>query len=330
MLEVIESGIQTTIQELPGRVGYLNLGVYPAGPMDQVAFRAANLLVGNARDVSALEITLGGFKAAFQEPRVVAITGAAMQPTLNGAPVPMWKSFRVTAGDQLTMGTIKETGGFRAYLAVNGGFDVPKYMGSRATFTVGGFGGFHGRALKKADRLPFRAVTPSDQTGSLESRQLRSELIPCYSSEWEIEVMRGPQADPDYLKHEDMDFFFSHAWKVDRNSNRTGIRLESHKWQWARSTGGVAGGHPSNILDNGYAVWSVNICGDQPIILAADGPSLGGFICAATLIYASTWKAGQLVPGRDVVRFTEVSLEQAVNLAQQLDARISEESIEQE
>src|SRR5439155_112007 len=100
---------------------------------------------------------------------------------------------------------------------------------------------------------------------------------------------------------EDMEFFFTHAWKVDRNSNRMGVRLESHKWRWARTSGGVAGGHPSNILDNGYAVWTVNMCGDQPIILVADGPSLGGFICNATLIYASTWKVGQLVPGRDTI-----------------------------
>jgi biotin-dependent carboxylase-like uncharacterized protein len=330
MIEVLEGGIQATVQELPGRLGYLDLGVYPAGPMDHFAFRTANLLVGNAEGIAAIEITLGGLKARFHDRRVAAITGAAMKPTLNESPIPMWETFEVKPGDQLVMGTVGQTGGFRSYLAIKGGFDVPEYMGSRATFTVGGFGGFFGRGLRKGDQVPLGTVTPADSISRFAHRRLRKEFVPRYTTEWEIEVMRGPQADPDYLTPEDMDFFFSHAWKVDRNSNRTGIRLESHKWQWARRTGGVAGGHPSNILDNGYAVWTINVSGDQPIILVADGPSLGGFICNATLIYASTWKAGQLVPGRDLVRFKEVSIEEAIDLAQELDGKISENSIESE
>ena len=120
-----------------------------------------------------------------------------------------------------------------------------------------------------------------------------------------------------------MAFFFSHAWKVDRNSNRMGVRLESHEWRWARASGGVAGGHPSNILDNGYPVWGVNVCGNQPIILAADGPSLGGFICAATLVEASTWMVGQLAPGRDVVRFREITVDEGIRLAETLDHELS-------
>jgi biotin-dependent carboxylase-like uncharacterized protein len=329
MLEVIEGGIQTTVQEYPGRIGYLNLGTYPAGPMDHFAFRIANLLVGNASGTSALEVTLGGFKARFSDRRVVSVAGAPMPLTVNGQVLPLWRSFEVKAGDVLALGMVKASGGFRSYLAVSGGIDVPEYMGSRATFTVGGFGGFQGRGLKKGDQVPLGSVF-ADGEEHFAGCRLRKELIPSYATEWEIEVMRGPQADPDYMTAEDMEFFFSNAWKVDRNSNRMGIRLEPHKWQWARTTGGVAGGHPSNILDNGYAVWTVNICGDQPIILVADGPSLGGFICNATLVHASTWKAGQLVPGRDVVRFKEVTIEEAIELARRLDARVSQNSIERE
>jgi urea carboxylase len=327
MLEVIEGGIQTTVQEYPGRVGYLDLGTYPAGPMDHFAFRIANLLVGNKPGTSALEVTLGGLKVRFGDRRIVSITGAAMQPTVNGSPVPTWQSFEVRPGDLLALGMVKIAGGFRSYIAINGGFDVPEYMGSRATFTVGGFGGFQGRGLKKGDKVALNFAPYADK---LAGRRLRNQLIPTYASEWEIEVMRGPQADPDYLTAEDMETFFSKTWKVDRNSNRMGIRLEPHKWHWARTTGGIAGGHPSNILDNGYAVWTVNVCGDQPIILVADGPSLGGFICNATLVHASTWKAGQLVPGRDQVRFKEVTIEEAIRMARDLDAKVSEASVERE
>src|SRR2546428_22823 len=242
-----------------------------------------------------------------------------MQPTLNGTPAPLWETFAVGPDDLLELKFVKGAG-LRAYVAASGAFDVPEYMGSRATFTVGGFGGFEGRGLKKGDRvLLTRAGAPDRMIG----RRLRTNARPQYGSQWEIEAMRGPQADPDYMTAEDMEFFFSHAWKIDRNSNRMGVRLESHEWRWARTSGGVAGGHPSNILDNGYPVWGVNVCGNQPIILTADGPTLGGFICAATLVEASTWMVGQLVPGRDTVRFREVSVEEAVRLAEALDRELT-------
>src|SRR5213078_3564856 len=324
MLEVLEGGIQTTVQDYPGRVGYLDLGTYPAGPMDHFAFRVANLLVGNPQGAAALEVTAGGLKTKFHDRRAVAVTGADMQATLNGKPIPLWESLGVGPDDLLELKIVKGAG-FRAYVAVSGALDVPEYMGSRSTFTVGGFGGFEGRSLEKGDRVSLnRAGAPDRMIG----RRLRPSARPQYGSPWEIEAMRGPQADPDYMTAEDMEFFFTHAWKVDRNSNRMGVRLESHKWQWARTSGGTAGGHPSNILDNGYAVWTVNVCGDQPIILVADGPSLGGFICNATLIYASTWKVGQLVPGRDTIMFKEVTIEEATQRARDLDATISERSID--
>ena len=316
-LEVIEGGVQTTVQELPGRLGYLNLGIYPAGPMDHFAFRAANLVVGNPAGTAAFEVTAGGFKARFLEPRLVAVTGADMSPTVNGGPIPAWQSVPLEAGDVLALRAAQH-GGFRAYVAIQGGIDVPQYLGSRATFTVGGFGGFAGRALKKGDVVALGAA------GGVGLRRCFDPARrPVYGETWEIAAIRGPQADPDYLTADDMAFFFSHAWKVDRNSNRMGVRLESHEWRWARASGGVAGGHPSNILDNGYPVWGVNVCGNQPIILAADGPSLGGFICAATLVEASTWMVGQLAPGRDVVRFREITVDESIRLAETLDHELS-------
>ena len=304
MFEVLEGGIQTTVQDYPGRVGYLDLGTYPAGPMDHFAFRIANLLVGNPQGAPALEVTAGGLKARFHDSRAVAITGADMQPTLNGTPAPLWETFAVGPNDLLELKFVKGAG-LRAYVAASGAFD--------------------GRGLKKGDRVRLKpAGAPAGQVG----RRLRTDRRPQHGTHWEIEAMRGPQADPDYMTAADMDFFFSHAWKVDRNSNRMGVRLESHKWQWARKSGGVAGGHPSNILDNGYAVWTVNVSGDQPIILVADGPSLGGFICNATLIYASSWKVGQLMPGRDTIRFKEVTIDEATALAASIDEAIAERSIE--
>src|SRR5215216_4061710 len=299
MIEVLEGGIQTTVQDFPGRQGLLDQGICPAGPFDNLAFRLANLLVGNDPGTAGLEITAGNFHARFDADVVIALTGANMQPKLDGEPIEIWRSYRVTPGQTLALSSVAGAG-FRTYLAVSGGIDVPPYLGSRATYVPGAVGG--------------RRVKPS--------------VVPSYTAEWELEAVPGPQAAPDYWTWDDYEHFFSHNWKLDRNSNRMGYRLEPHSWQWARTTGGVAGGHPSNILDNGYAVGAVNISGDQPIILCVDGPTLGGFVCAAGIAYGSMWKLGQMVPGRDHIRFKELTIDEAADLARATEALIDEQNLE--
>ncbi|MFN8591818.1 MAG: 5-oxoprolinase/urea amidolyase family protein [Thermomicrobiales bacterium] len=325
MIEVLEGGIQTTVQDFPGRQGLLDQGICPAGPFDNVAFRLANLLVGKQPGEAAFEITAGNFQARFEREMVIAVTGADMQPKLDGEPIALWRSYRVQPGQALALGSVAGPG-FRSYLAVSGPIEVPEYLGSQATYVPGGIGGFEGRALKKGDRVPIGAA----QAGLEETAGWRvtPAAVPVYTSDWTLEAVPGPQAAPDYWTWDDFDHFFSHNWKLDRNSNRMGYRLEPHQWQWARKTGGVAGGHPSNILDNGYAVGAVNISGDQPIILCVDGPTLGGFVCAAGVAYGAMWKLGQMVPGRDHIRFKQLSIEQAVDLARATEALIARDNLE--
>ena len=140
MLEVLEGGIQTTVQDFPGRQGLLDQGICPAGPFDNLAFRLANLLAGNAAGAAGLEITAGGFQARFDAAAVIGLAGANMQPKLNDQAIAMWRSYRVQAGDTLALGSVSGPG-FRAYLAVAGGIDVPEYLGSRATYVPGQIGG---------------------------------------------------------------------------------------------------------------------------------------------------------------------------------------------
>lgn len=325
MIEVLEGGIQTTIQDYPGRQGLLDQGICPAGPFDNLAFRLANLLVGNDPGEAGLEITAGNFKGTFHQEAVISVTGANMKPTLDGEPIELWRSYKVSPGQTLAVGTV-DGPGFRSYLAVSGGFDVPAYLGSRATYVPGSIGGFEGRALKKGDRVPLGVAR--GELDVLAGRRLKANAAPVYTAEWELEAVPGPQTAPDYWTWDDYDHFFTHRWKLDRNSNRMGYRLEPHSWQWARSTGGVAGGHPSNILDNGYAVGAVNISGDQPIILCVDGPTLGGFVCAAGVAHGAMWKLGQMAPGRDFIRFRELSIPEAVDLARATDALIDEANLE--
>jgi urea carboxylase len=320
--EVIEGGIQSTIQDYPGRRGMLAQGFFPAGPMDHLAHRAANLLVGNPVSAATLEITLGNVRLRLDDDATVALCGAEAPVTAGGEQLALWESHRVPSGSELAVG-IAPGPGFRLYLAVDGGFDVPELFGSRSTYTMGALGGLDGRPLLQGDRLPL-GVAGANGAG----RRFRPDARPPYGREWEVRAMRGPQAAPDFLTEGDMEVLFGRAWPVDRNSNRTGIRLESYKFEFARRSGGIAGGHPSNILDNSYPVGAININGDLPVILGPDGPTAGGFVVAATVIHADFWKIGQFRPVGDTVRFREVTIDEAVEATSALDANLTDTSVE--
>jgi biotin-dependent carboxylase-like uncharacterized protein len=321
-VEILEGGIQTTVQDYPGRQGMRAQGFFPAGPMDHFAFRAANLLVGDPKSAAALEVTLGNFAMRLDADATVAVCGAEAPVTLDDEPVALWESRPARAGSELRIG-VAPGPGFRIYVAISGGIDVPPLFGSRATYTMGALGGFEGRALGAGDRLPLARAT-----GNGGAVRFKESARPAYAREWEVRAMRGPQSAPDFLTEADLATFFGRPWPVDRNSNRTGIRLESHKFEWARRSGGIAGGHPSNILDNSYPVGAININGDLPVILAPDGPTAGGFIVAATVIHADLWKIGQFRPVGDHVRFREVTIDEAIELDRALDESLTAASLE--
>jgi urea carboxylase len=312
-IEVLEGGMQTTIQDFPGRLGYWHVGVPPSGPMDTLAFRLANRLVGNASDAAALEMTSMGARLRFDSHCMVAITGADMGAKVDGLPAPRWQSFRIAAGSTLQFGAVRGAGN-RTYLAIAGGIDVPHFLGSRATFMLGGFGGHVGRALRSGDVIHLLSVPVSAAKDvapeANDALELSAALTPTYDRHWKIGVLNGPHAAPEFFTTDDIEMLFSTDWKVHYQSDRTGVRLVGPKPQWARKDGGEAGLHPSNIHDNAYAVGSIDFTGDMPILLGPDGPSLGGFVCPAVIVEAERWKLGQLKAG-DTVRFRRLTLEQA-------------------
>ncbi|MBG10615.1 MAG: urea carboxylase [Gammaproteobacteria bacterium] len=300
-IRVLSAGTQTTIQDFPGRQGYWHVGVPPSGPMDNVSFRLANALIGNPHSAAALEITLSGPDLLFMSNTVIALTGAEMNAELDSKPVPRYQTVSVIAGQTLSMSKVSGRGA-RAYLAIAGGIECPVYLGSKSTFTLGQFGGHGGRALRTGDVLHL---------GSSVDAKPRKIMPPQISEPTELRVIYGPHGAPDFFTNEDVAVFFAHDWEVHYNSSRSGIRLIGPKPNWARPSGGEAGMHPSNIHDNAYAFGTVDFTGDVPVILGPDGPSLGGFVCPATVITADLWKLGQLATGQKV-RFIPVSYEKAV------------------
>ncbi|MBD1553717.1 urea carboxylase [Pseudomonas typographi] len=300
-LQVIAGGTQTTLQDYPGRLGYWAVGVPPSGPMDSLALRQGNRLLGNPEGEVALEITLQGPTLRLNTDAVIAVTGATLPITVDGQAQPMNTSLRLPAGALLSLGAIGGAGA-RAYLCVRGGFQVPAYLGSRSTFTLGQFGGHAGRAVQAGDVLQLAPLLDSSAGACVPAAEL-----PGFPPVRSLRVIYGPHGAPEYFSAAYIERFFTSDWEVHFNSSRTGVRLIGPKPEWAREDGGEAGLHPSNIHDNPYAVGAVDFTGDMPVILGPDGPSLGGFVCPVTVIEADLWQLGQLKAG-DRVRFTPVTL----------------------
>lgn len=308
-LEVVDAGVQTTVQDWPGRTGYWDVGVPPCGPMDSLSFRIGNKLLGNDDSVAGLELTFRGGSYKFRADMWVCITGANMNATLDDAPVNMFRPILVKRGQVLHFGEAEK--GMRTYLLVAGGLDLPQVLGSSSTFTLGGFGGHGGRSLKVGDVLYVHDTGDHDELAAVYT--LSSTLRPSIERKWLIRATPGPHCTQDYLQPEYLKNLTDSTWEVHYNSSRTGVRLMGPKPSWSRADGGDAGLHPSNIHDNAYAIGTLNLTGDVPILLGPDGPSLGGFVCPITTIGPDLWKIGQLQPG-DSVRFQLVSLEEAINL----------------
>jgi urea carboxylase len=299
-IEVLRAGTMTTVQDWPGRTGLWQVGVPPSGPMDDRSFRAGNRALGNPEGAPGLECTLDGPALRFTAAATVLVAGAEAEVTLDGTVVERWEPIRVAAGSTLDVGPIRGRG-LRAYVLVAGGLDVPAYLGSAATFTLGQFGGHGGRALRTGDVLAPRGGGGGVGVAAVPEAE-RSPL----THAWEVLVTEGPHAAPEFFTPQDIDVFYATEWEVHFNSARTGVRLIGPRPRWAREDGGEAGLHPSNIHDTPYSVGAVDFTGDVPILLGPDGPSLGGFVCPATVVTAERWKLGQLRPG-DTVRFVAVA-----------------------
>lgn len=315
--EVLDGGLQTTVQDWPGRIGYWDIGVPPSGPMDDFSFRIGNRILGNAEGASGLEMTLQGGAFRLRGDLVFCITGADMHPTLDGTAVPMYARIRGKKNQVLTFS--KSASGMRTYLLFGGGLDMPEFLGSSATFTLGHFGGHGGRALKSGDVLRTKPYTENPQAESDFPK-------PSITNDWVISVIPGPHSTKEFLKPEYIRQLTETEWKIHFNSSRTGVRLIGPAPLWSREDGGEAGLHPSNVHDVPYAVGAMDLTGDMPILLGPDGPSLGGFVCPVTIALAELWKMGQLSP-KDSVHFKLITLEEADFLRKKQEKELKGESI---
>jgi antagonist of KipI len=282
---ILKPGWFTSVQDL-GRTGQRSSGVPLSGAMDPVALRIANLLVGNPATSAALEVTLGGAEFSFPEGAVVAVCGAQY------ADVPAWRPFALAPGEVLKLGDC--TRGYRGYVAVRGGLDVPPALGSRSTYLRGGWGGWEGRKLEAGDRLPLGAARAL--TAAVPALTASWSLLPSYSSEPILRVIEGAQAS-----------WYGAAlgaatYRVLPQSDRMGLRLSGPK---LTAKGG------KELLSSGVVPGTVQVPPDgQPIVLGADAQTIGGYPRAAQVVAVDLPVVAQLRPG-DTLKFRPITLAEA-------------------
>ena len=321
MAQVIKKGLETSIQDYPGRIGTLNQGFPASGPMDSWSFRLANILVGNEPDEAALECQFMGPTLKFKSDRVIAITGANMSPKIDGELIPMWESIEIKANQTLEMAFA--TVGARSYIAFSGGINSEPWLGSRSTFHKAGVGGIEGRAIQD------NQIIPLGKNKKIQLRKIKKDSIPIISDDknWSIEVVRGP--NDDWVDEKGHEIFLNSKWKLQAKSDRTGYRLDGPKLTFSDKATNKSlehGSEPSNIIDQGYPAGAINLAGQTPIILVNDGPSMGGFINPYTVPSSAFWKLGQAKPG-DTFKFVEISVEKAQLLRAEQSIICSEESL---
>ena len=321
MVQVIKKGLETSVQDYPGRIGTLNQGFPSSGPMDSWSFRLANVLVENDPGAAALECQFMGPALKFNSDRIIAITGADMSPKIDGKAVPLWESLEVKKDQILEMAFA--TIGARSYIAFAGGINTTPWLGSRSTFHKAGVGGINGKAIQEDQIIPL------NKSKSVAGRKINTKSIPEMSTnkKWSIEVVKGP--NDDWIDEKGHKMFLNSDWKLQSKSDRTGYRLDGPNWSFAEKAtnkGLEHGTFPSNIIDQGYPAGAINLAGQTPIILVNDGPSMGGFIVPYTVPSAAFWKLGQAKPG-DSFNFIEISVEKAQELRTEQSAICSEISL---
>jgi urea carboxylase len=322
MVQVIKKGLETSIQDYPGRIGTLNQGFPASGPMDSWSFRLANILVGNEPGDAALECQYIGPTLKFKSDRTIAITGANMSPKIDGKLIPMWESIEIKANQTLEMEFA--TVGARSYIAFSGSINSEPWLGSRSTFHKAGVGGIEGKAIQDNQILPL------GKNKNIQFRKIKKDSIPIFSNDkhWSIEVVLGP--NDDWVDKKGHEIFLNSKWKLQAKSDRTGYRLDGPKLTFADKATNKSlehGSEPSNIIDQGYPAGAINLAGQTPIILVNDGPSMGGFINPYTVPSSAFWKLGQAKPG-DTFNFVEISVEKAQSLRVEQSIICSEESLE--
>jgi antagonist of KipI len=273
--------------------------------MDRFAHSAANVLVGNEPGLATLECTFSGPGLIAEHSCLVAVAGADFDPHVNGAPVPAWTSLFLGSGDRLTFGPKRS--GARMYIAVAGGVDGDRWLGSVSTNVMAARGGKHGRPLKSGDTI---SIAGEPMKPAVSGRRVPEKLRPDYHDH-ELLAITGPHLKR--LNPEGHRLLFGAKYRVSRDADRMGYRLDGPEL--------VTSG--DELLSFGLVQGAVQVPhSGHPILLMADHQTAGGYPVVATVVSASIPVAAQLLPG-DELSFKEVSVEGAQQMRKSMETALS-------
>jgi antagonist of KipI len=321
-IEIVKPGLLTTIQDL-GRSGYQKYGVIAGGAMDTFAHRVANLLVGNEETEATLEMTVIGPTLYFEEAALIAICGATFTPTIGDTELPLWRPIWVNAKQTIRLGAARS--GVRGYLAVAGGFKIPKVMNSYSTYLRAQIGGFEGRALRESDKLFLKDMNVMNQrlikqlqsldrkveTHATVSWQVSRALIPKYTSSPVLRVLPGRQYD--WFTEESKADLFTGSFIVQPQADRMGYRLKGKSLQLAES---------AELLSEPVAFGTIQVPADEnPIVLMADRQTTGGYPKIAEVISVDLPLLAQTQIGSQI-RFERIDMREAQRKRIMLDLNI--------
>lgn len=317
--EIKNPGLATTVQD-QGRTGHYNVGIPQSGSMDQYSAELGNALVGNTARDAVLECTYLGPVLVTDRDAAVAITGAPVEVKVNGEARPQWTRLQLKAGDEVSFGVIQ--GGTRYYIAVQGGIDVPEVLGSRSTYLLGAIGGFQGRKLAAGDVVPVggppacaavgdAGAAVAQGAGLPDGDAVPEEFRPVFAKEQSVRIVLGLYDHR--LTDAGLESLLTGEWKVTPVADRMGLRYSGPGVEWKeREQPFGAGSDPSNIVDAGYAVGSIQIPGGtQPIILHRDAVSGGGYAMVGTVISADMDLVARAAPGT-ATHFVAISQDEAL------------------
>jgi allophanate hydrolase len=295
-MEIVQPGIGTTVQDR-GRAGHRHHGLPPSGWLDAPLAQSANVLLGNSPDEAVLELRGMGTVLRVQAgPVRVVLAGRISAVCLRSdgrrSPLPAWHSATLCKGDLLELGAA-ESG--CAYLALAGGLRIPPQLGSRSSYWRAGLDGVLGRAFRPGDLLPCGQWSVADPKEW------------CSHSPWSppegtVRVLLGPQQD--HFTADAIAQFLSQTWEATAAQDRMGLRLQGQPLAHVNAAA-------ADIVSDGVAPGAIQVpANGQPIVLLADGQTVGGYPKIATVISADLPRLAHLRPGTRV-RFESVDLETA-------------------
>lgn len=309
-LLIQKQGLSDTFQDL-GRYGYQYLGVNPGGVMDSVAMRMANALVGNDPEEAVLEMHFPAAVILFEEPVLFSLSGADFSAVMSNQEIPIGHPVLVSTGSILQFRAKQK--GARVYLAIQGGFQLSRWLNSCSTHLKTKTGGFQGRALQKNDRIFCKqqvTIHKSLPDSGFVILPWQTNMHDFYRT-GKLRFVAGEEYW--LLQKSSRQKIEDHSFHISREADRMGYRIKGESLMLES---------PMEMISSAITRGTIQLLPDnQLIVLMADHQTIGGYPRIGHIISADFPTLAQLDSGDDF-SLQQVTLSEAENVFYQLEMNL--------